>query len=69
MKFPIWMELVCAKCAVTTAGRFTYKGSIPVRQMKNEAKAQGWIFIFNYNDCFCSKECAEKYFDEVVNNE
>ncbi len=65
MTFPVWLEVVCGYCSTTTAGRFTYKGNIPVRQIKNEAKANGWVF--KYNDCFCSEYCADKHFERIDN--
>ena len=61
MTFPVWIEVVCANCARSTAGRFTYRGQIPLRKLKGDAKLQGWIF--KYDDCFCSARCVQRYLE------
>lgn len=66
MTFPIWLEVVCAKCSRCATGRYTFKGQIPLRDIKNCAKAEG--FVFKHGDAFCSESCAQEYFDEYVNN-
>lgn len=43
MSFYVWVELVCCKCALVMAGRFT-KGAIPRREMMAEAKRHGWTY-------------------------
>lgn len=61
MTFPVWIEVVCTCCNNTAAGQFTVRGQIPVRAMKNEAKAAG--FVFNYNKVFCSQDCADDWWN------
>lgn len=51
-----WVELVCATCKSTTAGGWASR-QIPVRQMKKEASAQGWVFSGKH--AFCSDKCTE----------
>jgi hypothetical protein len=57
----VWAELVCASCATTTAGRFTYV-AVKRSEMKAEAVRQGWRF--RYDECFCSKQCLSLYQEE-----
>lgn len=56
MMFAVWVELVCIRCAETTAGRHTY-GHIPRRAMKESAEGVGWVFKGDEAMCrFCSEQ-------------
>lgn len=54
--WPVWCEIVCSKCANTTAGQFNRKTLNKVT-MRNEAIKQGWRIYADYWVC---KECIEK---------
>lgn len=54
----IWCEIVCDCCARSTSGRFV-TGLIPRREMKAEAKAEGWKFQNQFS--FCSDFCVSQY--------
>lgn len=53
----VWVELVCAACARSTAGR-SVTGAIPRREMKSEAKREGWQF--RGKDSYCSSWCEQQ---------
>lgn len=55
MTWPIWCEIVCVKCANTTAGRFNYS-SLKKNEMRNEAYREGWRIT---NDDWLCKECLK----------
>lgn len=50
-----WIELVCATCKATAAGCWAAR-QIPVRQMKKDAKAEGWVFSGKH--AYCSTKCS-----------
>lgn len=53
-----WVELVCARCSATMPGHWVAR-QIPVRKMKAEAKASGWVF--SRADSFCSPICRTRF--------
>lgn len=59
MTTSVWCELVCRQCANSTSGQFVAGRPIPLRSMKREAKAKGWLF--KHNEVFCCKSCAKVY--------
>lgn len=54
METLFWVELVCASCKDTTSGGWASR-QIPVRAMKKEAAAQGWVFAGKH--AYCSANC------------
>lgn len=64
MTFPVWTEIVCRNCSRSGCGEFTYKGSISIRKLRNEAKAKGWVF--SCNDVFCCKKCEQEHLDKLL---
>lgn len=59
MTFWVWIEIVCHTCADTMPGVNT-RGAIPRREMRRDAKEEGWVFKRN-GDTFCSQACADKW--------
>lgn len=54
----VWCELVCENCSSTTAGRYV-TGQIPRREMREEAKKEGWLF--DGVEVFCSSKCKDMW--------
>lgn len=65
MTFPVWLEIVCAACSKRAQGRYSFTRQVPIRDMKNDAKKQG--FVFKYDEAFCCEDCAQRHFDYVLN--
>ncbi len=57
--FYVWCELVCYSCARSTAGRSVSGSAIPKREMKAEAKREGWKF--KHNESYCSSFCLSQH--------
>lgn len=53
MSAPVWLELVCRRCATEEAGRFSLNGRIPLREMKKDALRMGWVYDSKTEDWFC----------------
>ena len=53
-----WVELVCARCSATRPGQWVAR-QIPVRQMKGDARAAGWVFSRVHS--FCSTFCRKRF--------
>lgn len=52
MGAPVWVELVCRRCASTEAGQFVL-GAIPRRAMARTARGFGWVYDREIGDWFC----------------
>ena len=63
MTFPVWVELVCARCSISLVGRFVSNGQIPKRELKKEAKLSK--FVFEHKEVFCSDYCCKKYEEDM----
>lgn len=58
MSFYVWTELVCCKCSMTIAGRFT-KGRIDRKGMMATAKRAGWQHRDMGNDYGHDWQCKD----------
>jgi hypothetical protein len=58
MGFYVWTELVCAHCAVTTAGRYSCD-RIRRKDMEKDAKRNRWVRIGD--DWVCSEYCRKNH--------
>lgn len=41
----IWTELVCDRCASSTAGEFAHWGKRGAKEVKETLRQEGWIYI------------------------
>ncbi|HDS1216259.1 hypothetical protein ACSMEB_17230 [Stenotrophomonas maltophilia] len=66
MATEVWCELVCARCARTCYGRHTYNGRVPRKELKAEARSEGWTFN-RLDEAHC-KACTEAIAREECGN-
>lgn len=57
-----WIEALCARCNRTTSGRFSLGALIPVKKMKAEILAEGWVIVDD--ETFCCRAHADEYLEE-----
>jgi hypothetical protein len=59
----VWTELVCAKCAATIVGQFSFNGQIAVRKLKKAGEKAGALFY--KEETFCSERCLKEQKQET----
>ena len=70
--FGVWLELVCERCAQTTVGRWTFKGTIPRREMAEEAKNNHWVKTrdgLGWHCPSCARLVGKEEYDETPSSD